>query len=143
MFILILALVLSIVYFSVNVIRVILHNHEAHKFFQIRSPKLPILSKPNIFYGNINQTTWNKKNFDLIDKLHNKLGKTFAYYYRSQPWVSTKDIDLIKRIQLDEASKHLDRAVIGFPTHELNTSIFQVNGDEWRQVRRAIAATMT
>lgn len=143
MFILTLALVLLVVYLSVNVTKVILHNHRAHKFFQTRSPELPILSEPNIFFGNINQTTWNKKNCDLIDKWHKKFGKTYGYYYRSQPWVSTKDIDLLKRIEIDEASKHLDRAIIGFPTHELNTSIFQVNGDEWRQVRRAIAPTMT
>lgn len=140
---LILALVLSVVYFTVQVIKVIIHNRRAHKFFQTKTPKLPIVPDPNIFVGNINQTVWNMKNCEFIDKWHNELGVTYGFYFRSQPWVSTKDIDLIKRIEVDEAHKHLDRTFVGNPIHEFNTSIFQINGDKWRRVRRAIAPTLT
>lgn len=83
------------------------------------------------------------KNFDTIDQWHNKLGKTFGYYIAHDPFVSTKDIDLIKKIEIDDANKHLDRLYFGFPSHEFSTSIFQVNGNEWRTVRKAIAATLT
>lgn len=143
MFILVLTVILLVAYLLVNVGNVIVQNRRAHKFFQTRSPGLPIIPKPNILFGNIDQTTWSMKNFELIDRWHEKLGKTFGFYFMSQPWVSTKDIDLIKRIELDDAHKHLDRAFLGFPLHAFNTSIFQVNGDAWRQVRRAISPSLT
>lgn len=139
----ILASILSLIYVSINVIKVILHNCRAQNFFQTKSPQLPVIPNPSIITGNINDVTWRMKNCDRIDELHDQYGKNFGFYVCGQPWLSTKDIDLIKKIELDEAHKHLDRAFIGFPVEEFNTSIFQVNGDEWRRVRRAIAPTMT
>lgn len=143
MFLAILAAVLAVVYLSIGLIRVALRNYRAHNFFRIKSPKLPVVPNPNIFYGNVFETTYRNKNYLKIDEFHKKYGNTFGFYMCHQPWVATKDLDLIKRIQIDHAYKHLDRTVIGMPFDEFNNSIFQVNGDEWRQVRRAIAPTMT
>lgn len=61
----------------------------------------------------------------------------------NQPWVPTKDIDLIKRIEIDEAHKHTDRAKAPWLIHEFNHSLMHMDGYEWRQVRQAIAPTMT
>lgn len=102
-----------------------------------------MVSEPNIFIGNLHHTLYDMKNYLVLDRLHNKLGKTYGYYFSEQPWVSTKDIDLIKRIEVDEAHKHLDRINLGIPTPEFNNSIFQINGNEWRKVRRALAPTLT
>lgn len=143
MFIPILASILLIIYVSINVIRIVLNNCRAQNFFQAKSPQLPVIPNPNIITGNMNEVTWNMKNCYRIDDLHNKYGKNFGFYVAAQPWLSTKDIDLIKRIEIDEAYKHLDRVNFGIPIDQFNDSIFQVNGDEWRQVRRAIAPTLT
>lgn len=143
MFVLALTLILLVLYLSLNTIRVVYRNYRAHKFFQIKSLKLPVLPNPNIFVGNINQTIWCMKNCEQIDRLHNKLGKTFGHYMADQPRVSTKDIDLIKRIEIDEGHKHTDRARATWLIHEFNNSLMQISGDKWRQVRRAIAPTMT
>lgn len=143
MFVLILALILLTIYFLISVSKVIIRNHHAHKFFKAKSPHLPVVSRPNIFIGNLHQTLYDLKNYNVIDQLHNKLGKTFGYYFADQPWVSTKDIDLIKKIKVDRAQRHLNRANLGIPTPEFNNSIFQLNGNDWRKVRRALAPTLT
>lgn len=131
------------VYFLSRVIIVAVHNYRAHRFFKTKSPRLPVVPGPNLFLGNIDQTVWALNNCELIDRWHDELGKTFGHYVAEQPWVATKDIDLLKRIMIDDASKHLDRIFTRTPLHELNTSIAQINGDEWHRVRMAIAPTMT
>lgn len=143
MFILTLSLILLGVYSSINVVKLIIHNHRAQKYFQTKSPKLPVVSNPSIFIGNTFQVTWNVKNCETVEAWHRKLGQTFGFYIIDEPWVSTKDLDLIKRIEIDEAHKHLDRIRIGFPIAEFDKSIFQINGHEWHRVRRAIAPTLT
>lgn len=143
MYILVLALVLFALYILINMINLVVDNYQRQKFFKINSPRLPVVPRPNIILGNIGQTTWHKKNYDLIDKWHNKLGRTFGYYYLAQPWVSTTDINLIKKVMMDDASKHLSRAFINIPVKEFNDSLAQITGNEWRQVRRALAPTLT
>lgn len=143
MYIPILASVLLVIYLSINITKVILHNWRAQKFFQTKSPQLPVVPNANIISGHMRDVTYRMKNCYRIDNLHRKYGRNFGFYVAGSPWLSTKDIDLIKKIEIDEAYKHLDRHVFGFPFDEFNTSIFQLNGDEWRQVRRAIAPTLT
>lgn len=142
MYILVLALVLLALYLSLNVIHVVVNNYQKHKFFQIKSPRLPVVPKPNILVGNVGQTTWNMKNCVLIDKWHNRLGRTFGFYFMAQPWVSTTDIDLIKKIQIDDASKHLNRSVMDIPCKEFGDSLVQNLEHEWRPVRRALGAAL-
>lgn len=82
------------------------------------------------------------KNWKIIEDLHEKYGPTFGYYMVDQPWVSTKDLDLIKLIEVDAAHKHINRAFYGLPFHEFNHSVFQIDDDRWRQVRRVISPAL-
>lgn len=131
------------VYISIHVICRALNNYHAHKFFRINSPKLPVVPNPNILFGNLFQTVWLMKNSEQIDRWHNKLGKTFGFYIGHLPFVTTKDLDLIKKIEIDDANKHLDKQVLDYPHHEYSNSILQINGDKWRTVRRATASAFT
>lgn len=141
--IIIIALALVVLYLFVNIGAVFVRNHKAHKFFQTHSPKLPLVPNANIFTGNLLEVLAPWKNWKIIDDLHRKYGPTFGYYIAEQPWVSTKDMDLIKRVLADDAYKHLDRTYLGFPFEEINNSIVQVNGDKWRQVRRIFTPALT
>lgn len=85
------------------------------------------------------QVTQQQKNWKIITNLHEQYGPTFGFYMCNQPWVSTKDLDLIKLIEIDRAQKHLDRLQYGGVSKEFNDSIFQVNGSDWRRVRRAVS----
>lgn len=115
MLVLIVALLLSTICLLLEVIKRIVANYHAHKFFQNKSPKLPLVPNPTILMGNASQTIWHMKNCNFIDEWHRKLGKTFGYYVAYEPYVSTTDIDLIKRIEIDEANKHLDRVFTEYP----------------------------
>ena len=139
----ILCAVLVLVYIVVNVTLVILRNSRAHQFFKTKSPDLPVLPNANIIHGHLLDVTYPPKNWNIITKLHNQLGPTFGYYMGEQPWVSTKDIDLLKYIELDHAHKHINRSKLPLPVDEFANSIFQLDDDDWRRVRRAIAPTLT
>ena len=137
------ALALALIYLALNVILVALRNHRAHQFFATKSPKLPVLPRPNIFSGHIFSTTWPGKNVQILTKLHAKYGRTFGFYMADQPWVCTKDLDLLKLIELDQPHKHINRSKFGLPMKEFNQSIFQVDDDQWRRIRRAISPALT
>jgi len=132
-----------VTYVSVNILFVLLRNYTAHRFFKVKSPKLPTLPNPSIFSGHLFQVTQPDKNWKIITDLHEKYGPTFGFYMCEQPWVSTKDIDLIKLIEVDNAHKHINRSKFGLPFDEFNRSIFQVDDDEWRRVRRAVSPALT
>lgn len=132
-----------LVYLLVNVLLVLIRNKKAHKFFQTNSPNLPVLPNPNIFHGHMLYTTRPDKNWKIITDHHEKYGPTFGFYFCDQPWICTKDIDLLKLIEIDKANKHINRSKFGLPFTEFNNSIFQVDDDDWRRVRRAISPALT
>lgn len=130
-------------YVVTNLSLVLLRNQRAHQFYKTKAPRLPVVPNPSIFHGHLFQITHPAKNWSIITDLHEKYGKTFGFYMCEQPWVSTKDLDLIKHIEVDQAHKHINRSVYGLPFEEFNNSIFQVNDDDWRRVRRAISPALT
>lgn len=134
---------LTVVYLSLNFGLIWMRNKRAHQFFAAKAPSLPVLPKPSTFSGHLFQVTHPDKNWQIITELHEKYGPTFGFYMCEQPWVSTKDIDLIKYIEVEQANKHINRSKFGLPFDEFNNSIFQVDDDEWRKVRRAISPALT
>lgn len=134
---------LCLIYLCVNMFLVLQRNYKAHQFFKTKSPKLTVLQNPNIFHGHLLQVTWPDKNWRIITDLHKKYGPTFGFYMCEQPWVCTKDLDLLKLILVDQAHKHINRSKIGLPFKEINDSIMQVCDDDWRRIRRAVAPALT
>lgn len=135
--------IFCLAYVLLNVALVMMRNYKAHQFFKTYSPKLPVLPSANIFHGHMWNVTYQDKSWKIIDELHSKYGPTFGYYMCNQPWVSTKDLDLIKLIEMDRPHKHINRSKFGLPFKEFDDSIFQVDDDQWRRVRRAISPALT
>lgn len=135
--------VLLLVYLGVNITLVLLRNQRAHKFFKTKAPNLPVLPNANIFSGHYFETIKPDKNWKIISNLHDRYGPTFGFYMCDQPWVATKDLDILKLIEVDRAHKHLNRSKFGLPFKEFNNSIFQVDDEDWRRVRRAISPALT
>lgn len=134
---------ICLAYVVINVLLVMLRNYKAHQFFKLYSPGLPVLPNPNIFSGHMYNVSFNDKNWKIIDQLHNKYGPTFGFYMCDKAWVSTKDLDLLKLIEMDKPHKHINRCKFGLPFKEFDDSIFQVDDDQWRRVRRAISPALT
>ena len=143
MFMFLLFVASSLAYVVINVALVALRNLKAHQFFATQSPELPTLPNTNLFDGHMWRVTYQPKNVFIIDELHKKYGTTFGYYMCDQPWVSTKDLDLLKLIEMDKAHLHINRSKFGLPFKEFNESIFQVDDDQWRRVRRAVSPALT
>lgn len=131
------------VYLAVNVILVLLRNKKAHQFFQTKSPNLPVLPNTSIWHGHMLHTARPEKSWKIIDNLHEKYGPTFGFYFCEKPWICTKDIDLLKLIEVEKANTHINRSKFGLPFAPFNNSIFQLDDDDWRRVRRAISPALT
>lgn len=134
---------LSLIYLLVNVASVAIRNYRAHQFFKTKSPDLPVIPDPNLFTGHLMQVIRTDKNCLIISDLHKVYGPTFGFYYCHHPWVATKDLDLLKLIEVDEAHKHTNRCHLEMPFEEFNNSIFQTNDEVWRRARRAVGPALT
>ena len=142
MSLIVLCFALAGVYTSINVLLVLWRNYKAHQFFKIKTPNLPTLPSPSIFHGHMRQI-FHDKNVDNLDRQHAKYGPTFGYFVCERPWVSTKDLDLIKHIEHDQPHKHINRSFIGTPIKEFNRCMYQVDEDQWRKIRRTVSSTLT
>lgn len=122
------------------VLRVAVRNYIIHKHFSKKSPNLPVLPNPNLFSGHANEVVLSGRNWQLLDRLHKKLGKTFGLYYANQPMVSTIDLDLIKTYIIDEPDSHVNRFEPNIPLKELDIdSILFSKDNQWRRIRRSVA----
>lgn len=143
MLLLIIAVILLSVRGSITLYQVVSRNYKAHKFFKKNSPNLPVVPKPNILCGHAISVTQPDKNWKIIEDYHEQLGPTYGFYMCEQPWVATKDLDLIKLVEIDEGHIHVNRAFLGLPFTEFNVSIWHNDDDLWRQVRRVVAPALT
>lgn len=134
---------LIVTYLVINLAAVAVRNKRAHKFYETKSPTLPVLPNPHIFAGHSFKVIRSRKNWKIMENLHEKYGTSYGFYMMEQPWVATKDLDLIKLVEIDKAHKHINRAFFGLPLHEFNHSMFQIDDDQWRKVRRAISPAFT
>lgn len=130
-------------YLIVNFTAVFRRNQKAFRFYQEKCPDLPTAPGPGMFSGHLLSIVMNDYGWKTIDELHEKLGPSFGMFYVNQPWVATKDIDLIKLIEVDEARKHTNRAFLGGPLEHFNNSLFQIYDEDWRKTRQVIAPTLT
>lgn len=142
MMIVVLLGILILVYLTVNLVALAIRNRRAHKFFATKSPQLPVLPNPDPFSGHSLRVLHSGKNWKIIENLHEQYGPTFGYYMCDQPWVSTKDLDLIKLVEIDAAHKHINRASYMSPFKEFNHSLLQLEGDNWRRVRRVFGPAL-
>uniref|UniRef100_A0A6G1SJ02 Putative cytochrome P450 CYP13A2 n=1 Tax=Aceria tosichella TaxID=561515 RepID=A0A6G1SJ02_9ACAR len=76
-------------------------------------------------------------------KYHEELGKTFGILMGTRYCAVTCDLDLIKRVILDEPNSHLNRIPLNLPLEEFEKSIMLAPAEEWRKLRKAIAPALT
>lgn len=143
MIIAIIAVILVSSWASIVGLKFLVRNFKAHRFFHNKSPYLPVVPGANIFSGHALSITAPDKSWKVIEDLHEKYGPTFGFYMINHPWVATKDLDLIKLVEIDEAHKHTNRAFLGLPFTEFNNSIWHNDDETWKQVRRVIAPALT
>lgn len=129
-------------YLLISVTFVLIRNKKAFKFFVEKCPDLPTVPNPGLFSGHLTSVIMTDKSLQIISDLHEKYGPSFGMFYVEQPWVATKDLDLIKLIEIDEAKKHPNRAFLGGPLKNFNNSVFQIHDEDWRRARQVIAPAL-
>lgn len=72
-----------------------------------------------------------------VDEAHRRLGKTFGWLSMTRYGVHTTDLELIKRIVVDECE--INRTRTDFPMQEIENSLLMVEDDQWRKLRRQFA----
>lgn len=117
---------------------------KAHKRFKKESLGLrtmPLNWSPG---GNIHQMYYDPSAILKFEPLHRRLGKTFGYMFGEQPSVSTIDLTLIKTLNVDESSKHINRPSVDLPLKEVRDDTIKfVNHEQWRRIRAPLAQSLT
>lgn len=103
----------------------------------------PFLEDGASLFGNHLSTMIDRRNLQVMDRLHKKHGSTYAYAIHETPIVSTCDLSLIKQVVLDKANTNINRIQLGIPMREIEQDcIFTCVGDQWRRIRRAFAPAL-
>jgi len=83
------------------------------------------------------------ENCQVMEELHKKHGKYVGGLVHDMPCLSTTDLDLLKTVVLDSASKNINRPEFKLPMKEFESDciVFAVN-DQWRRIRKAFAPAL-
>lgn len=98
---------------------------------------IPSVGNKNPISGNLFEVIVPNHNLKVIHDYHQRLGKTFGCFYGPDPWVFTTDLDLLQKVFTDGKTIDMTQFRLPFIT-EINRSLSQVQGDEWRRLRRIL-----
>lgn len=111
--------------------------YETFKVFN--KGNVPSIGNTSLLSGNILDCAITPKNFEIIQDYHKNLGETFGIFFGPDPWVYTKDLDLLHRVFVENGNKNIDKLDFRIPyTKEMNLSLAAVQGNEWRTIRRIL-----
>lgn len=128
----------------VYVASIVIRNKRAYRFFAIHSPKLPVVPNPGWFGGHSIELFCGKGNWININRYHKELGPTYGAFMREKPMVFTTDLDLIKRMILDDPDRNINRMKVECLSDELESdNLVMTHDDQWRRIRKCIAPAFT
>lgn len=123
-------------------VRIIKVNNEYDRFK--KALKLNMLPKPWWPSGHDPEMGFNPYSWLEQESLHRRYGRTFGWIGGSKPIVSTIDLDLIKKMTLDDPFAQLDRPDLELPFKELSRdNIAFANSKQWARIRRAMTPALT
>lgn len=97
----------------------------------------------SLLFGHLKSFIFKSNVNNELAELHARLGSSFCAMFGSRPAVVSIDLDLIKRIVLDEQDVHTSRGLLDTPIKEqMVDNIFTCKGEQHRRLRRAIAPAL-
>ncbi|CAA2976552.1 cytochrome P450 3A21-like [Olea europaea subsp. europaea] len=106
------------------------------------SKGLPIFPEKSLLGNHISTMGLGFENCRKIAEAHENLGPYIGGMLGNNFCMSTIDLDLVKRVVIDEANLHLDRQHLNLPVNEFEESIMLVPGHEWKPLRRVYAPAL-
>lgn len=133
------------VYIACNLIITVVRRYNVYKFFELKKTNIPIILKPTLLGDHMINFSLNKRNWQYLENLHKihktKIGATF---YLDNPFISTLDIDLIKKIAIDEGEHHINRIELKLLVEEWEIgSIAFARDNQWLRLRKAVAPALS
>lgn len=125
---------------TIYVAKIAYRNYKAHQFFAKKSPGLPVLANTHLLSGHLVSHFCDKHNALKYHREHSKYGPTYGWFYCNVPHISTIDLDLIKKVAIDEASDHINRTTTLVPLYEFReNSIPFAKDEQWYKLRKVSA----
>lgn len=116
----------------------VFQSYRALKFFKINAPHLPVLEGQKLLIGHLHKY-YHPRSWKIIDEAHEKHGKMFGFYHGLKPFVSTTDLDFIKKFIIDEPNDHINRPKPVSPSDIDEGSLIYAGNHQWRRLRKAYA----
>lgn len=134
-----LALVLVFVSQVISRVVRVRRNYDVFK----KATGFPMLPKPWSPAGHDHVFGFNKYIWMQMEPLHRRYGRCFGWMSGIRPTVATIDLDLIKKVVLDDPNAHIDRPNLGLPFSEMSSNnIAFSEAKQWYRIRRAMSPAL-
>lgn len=97
--------------------------------------------KPQFFWGNMKQMTKNR--IEVLMEWKTKYGKTFGVYQGHEPFLVITDPDMVYECFVKQAAIFRDRPNTLIDAEPFRSSLFKINGEEWKFVRGFLKCAFT
>lgn len=110
--------------------------HETFKRMQVDGPK------PHLIHGHLYETR-RQPYVEFADKMHGKYGKNVGVFLGGDPFLLTKDLDLIQNVFVAKSRLFYDRMNFYLNVDPVPDNLICQRGDRWRYMRRLLSPSFT
>jgi len=107
------------------------HQHQTFKRMQVPGPK------PHLIHGHLYDTR-RQAYVKFAHKMHEKYGKNVGVYLGGDPYLLTKDLDLIQQVFVARSRIFYDRMNFYLNVDPVPDNLICQRGDRWRYMRRLL-----
>lgn len=108
-----------------------LHRHRTFERMQIKGPK------PNFIHGHLYETR-RQAYVKFASKMHETYGDTVGIYLGGDPYLITKDLDLIQQVFVAKSRSFYDRMDFYLNVDPVPDNLICQRGDRWRYMRKLL-----
>lgn len=112
------------------------HRHKTFERMQIDGPK------PNLIHGQLYQTR-REPYVKYAHKLHQKYGKNVGIFLGGDPYLMTKDLELIQQVFVANSRIFYDRMDFYMNVDPVPDNLICQRGDRWRYMRKLLTPAFT
>lgn len=112
------------------------HRHRTFKRMQIDGPK------PNLIHGHLYETR-REPYVKFAHKMHEKYGKNVGIFLGGDPYLMTKDLELIQQVFVANSRIFYDRMDFYMNVDPVPDNLICQRGDRWRYMRKLLTPAFT
>lgn len=108
------------------------HKHKTFERMQVLGPK------PHFIHGHLYDTRGSVPYVKFAHKMHEKYGKNVGIYLGGDPYLMTKDLDLIQQVFVAKSRIFYDRMNFYLNVDPVPDNLICQRGDRWRYMRKLL-----